>query len=210
MPPKKSTTAKPKTAAVKPTPVKPVEKKQIIEPVAVPPAERPLTAPTVFVDTVRPDEEEMEFAPVVEEVAEGGKEKYYEAVGRRKEAVARVRLLTRKSTDPAAGDNAVITVNDKDFAAYFNDANLQERVQSPLKRLKSLNRFKVTAHVTGGGISGQADAVRHGISRALELFDANFRKKLKKAGFLTRDPRRVQRKMPGLKKARKGPRWSKR
>lgn len=165
---------------------------------------------TTFVDTVR-DDDDIELGPMtLEELPEGAKEKYFEAVGRRKTAVARVRLMTRKSGDKLTEDAALMTVNDKDYAAYFLDKNLILRVEQPLRRLKSLQRFKVTAHVNGGGISGQADAVRHGISRCLELFDANFRKKLKKAGFLTRDPRKVERKKPGLKKARKGPRWAKR
>ena len=167
-------------------------------------------ATPTFVDTVR-DDDDIELGPMtLEELPEGAKEKYFEAVGRRKTAVARVRLMTRKSGDKLTEDAALMTVNDKDYAAYFLDKNLILRVEQPLRRLKSLQRFKVTAHVNGGGISGQADAVRHGISRCLELFDANFRKKLKKAGFLTRDPRKVERKKPGLKKARKGPRWAKR
>lgn len=178
--------------------------------VVTPPAPELPPQETLFVDTVRDEDDDIVVDTAPEELEEGAREKYYEAVGRRKRAVARVRLMTRKATDPVKPDQALITVNDKDYAAYFNDVHLQEKVESPLKRLKSLTRFKVSAHVLGGGISGQADAVRHGISRTLELFDANFRKKLKKAGFLTRDPRRVQRKMPGLKKARKAGRWSKR
>lgn len=167
--------------------------------------------PTTFVDTVSREDDDIDTGPLVlEELAEGAKEKYYESVGRRKRAVARVRLMTRKSGDALTEDTALMTVNDKDYAAYFLDKNLILRVEQPLRRLKSLSRFKVTARVHGGGISGQADAVRHGISRTLELFDANFRKKLKKAGFLTRDSRKVERKKPGLKKARKAPRWSKR
>lgn len=167
--------------------------------------------PTQFVDTVTDEENDIDLGPLtLEELPEGAKEKYYEAIGRRKEAVARVRLMTRKSGDPATEDAALMTVNGKDYAAYFLDKNLIQRIEQPLRRLKSLQRFKVSVKVAGGGISGQADAVRHGISRALELFDGNFRKKLKKAGFLTRDPRRVERKKPGLKKARKAGRWSKR
>jgi small subunit ribosomal protein S9 len=165
---------------------------------------------TTFVDTVK-DDDDIDVGPLtLEELPEGAKEKYFEAVGRRKEAVARVRMMTRKSGDEATGDAALMVVNGKDYADYFSDALLRQRVEQPLRRLKSLHRFKLTVKVAGGGISGQADAVRHGISRCLELFDTNFRKKLKKSGFLTRDSRRVQRKMPGLKKARKGPRWSKR
>lgn len=178
------------------------------------PAPEPVIEPTTtpsFVDTVSREDDDIELAPIqLEELPEGAREKYYEAVGRRKEAIARVRLMTRKSGDEARDDGALMVINGKDYGDYFQDALLRERVESPLRRLKSLARFKVTARVVGGGLSGQADAVRHGISRTLELFDANFRKKLKKAGFLTRDSRRVQRKMPGLKKARKGPRWAKR
>jgi small subunit ribosomal protein S9 len=167
--------------------------------------------PTQFVDTVTDEESDIDLGPVtLEELPEGAKEKYYEAIGRRKEAVARVRLMTRKSGDPATEDAALMIVNGKDYKAYFLDANLIQRVEQPLRRMKGLERFKATVKVAGGGISGQADAVRHGISRALELFDGNFRKKLKKAGFLTRDPRRVERKKPGLKKARKAGRWAKR
>lgn len=165
---------------------------------------------TSFVDTA-PQDDDVDFVPpVLEELPEGAREHYFEAVGRRKEAIARVRLMTRKSGDPAPGENALMTINGKNYHDYFQDAGLRARVESPLKRLKSLARFKVTAMVLGGGSAGQADAIRHGISRTLELFDANFRKKLKKAGFLTRDSRIKERRKPGLKKARKGPRWSKR
>lgn len=175
-----------------------------------PTPEPEILVPTSFVDTVHEDDD-TDLGPIIpEEMPEGGKEKYYESVGRRKQAIARVRLLTRKSGDAARPDRALMTVNGKDYLDYFQDEGLRIRVESPLKRLKSLARFKVTVLVNGGGSSGQADAVRHGVSRAMELFDANFRKKLKKAGFLTRDARRVERKKPGLKKARKGPRWSKR
>ncbi len=136
------------------------------------------TIPT-FVDTVK-DDDDVDVVPLeLEELAEGAKEKYFEAIGRRKTAVARVRLMTRKSGDKLTEDTALMTVNDKDYADYFLDKNLILRIEQPLRRLKSLQRFKVTVKVNGGGISGQADAVRHGISRALELFDANFRKKLK-------------------------------
>ena len=143
-------------------------------------------------------------------------EKYYEAMGGRKESIARVRLYTKKATDlPAqAGEGseerALIIVNDKDYREYFSDAGLWEVVESPLKKLKSMNRFKVTVVVHGGGKSGQAGAIKHGIARTLVDFDNNFRKKLKKSGFLTRDPRAKERRKYGLKKARKAPRWAKR
>lgn len=137
-------------------------------------------------------------------------ERYFQAIGRRKESIARVRLYTKKSSDQASEDRALITVNGKDYREYFLDNTLAVRVEAPLRKLKSLNRFKATVMVRGGGSSGQADAVRLGIARALEQFDTNFRKKLKKSGFLTRDPRIKERRKYGLKKARKAPQWSKR
>ena len=113
--------------------------------------------------------EEEVILPEVEasEEASGSKEKYFESVGRRKESVARVRLYTKKSADLTKEDKALITVNGKDYIDYFLDSYLLSRIESPLKRLKSLNRFKAIVMVKGGGKSGQADAVRHGLSRAL-------------------------------------------
>lgn len=138
-------------------------------------------------------------------------EKYYEAVGRRKEATARVRVYTKKSTDlQPSEDQAIIAINDKPYFEYFNNPALQETVDAPLKKLKSLNRFKATVKVKGGGMTGQADAIKFGLSRALVLFDPNFSKKLRKAGYLTRDSREKERRKYGLKKARKSPAWSKR
>lgn len=153
--------------------------------------------------------EEVE-TPVSPEPVEGNGEKYFSAVGRRKESVARVHLFTKKASDVVDGDNALITVNNKDYKNYFSDVNLQNVVESPLKKLKSLNRFKATVLVKGGGSRGQADAVKHGIARALVLFDINFRKKLKKSGLLTRDPRVKERRKYGHKKARKMGQFSKR
>lgn len=138
------------------------------------------------------------------------KEKYYEAMGRRKESIARVRMYTKKATDIIESDKALVIVNNKDYRDYFSDSTLWEVVEAPLKRLKSLNRFKATVVVRGGGKSGQADAIKQGIARTLVLFDQNFRKKLRKAGYLTRDPRAKERRKYGLKKARKAPRWAKR
>ena len=145
------------------------------------------------------------------EVIDKTPEKYYEAVGRRKSSIARVRIYTKKSTDEThEEDNALVTVNDKDYIKYFIEKELQERVEAPLKKLKSTNRFKATVRVSGGGITGQAEAIRHGLARALVLFDANFAKKLKKSGYLTRDPREKERRKYGHKKARKSPQWAKR
>ncbi len=155
--------------------------------------------------------EETETPVVVEETTNGnGKEKYFSAVGRRKESVARVRLFTKKSSDTTDGEKALVQVNGKDYTQYFSDVNLQNVVESPLKKLKSMNRFKATVLVKGGGSRGQADAVKHGIARALVLFDLNFRKKLKKSGLLTRDPRVKERRKYGHKKARKSGQFSKR
>jgi len=140
-----------------------------------------------------------------------GPEKYYESVGRRKESTARVRVFTKKSTDnQASEEKALIIVNGKPYFEYFRTPQLQSVIEAPLKKLKSLNRFKATVKVSGGGTRGQADAIKFGLSRALVLFDPNFSKKLKKAGFLTRDARVKERRKYGLKKARKAPQWAKR
>lgn len=140
-----------------------------------------------------------------------GPEKYYEAIGRRKEATARVRVYTKKANDvQPSEDRAIITVNGKPYYDYFRVPLFQSLVEAPLKKLKSINRFKATVKVLGGGSSGQADAIKHGLSRALVLFDTNFSKKLRKAGYLTRDAREKERRKYGLKKARKSPQWSKR
>jgi len=87
---------------------------------------------------------------------------------------------------------------------------LQALALASLDKMKSLDRFKVTATVKGGGVNAQAEAVRHGIARALVVFNADYRKRLRKAGFLTRDPRMKERKKPGLRRARRAPQWSKR
>ena len=128
--------------------------------------------------------------------------RYYEAVGRRKRAVARVRLFTK-------GDKA-FSINSKTYIEYFKTTELQELANGALKKMKVEDKFSVSALVRGGGISGQAEAVRHGISRALLKFNPDFHKRLKRAGFLRRDPREKERRKFGLKKARKAPQWSKR
>ena len=162
--------------------------------------------------TPKPKVIETEEVLVVEAPVEAvnGKEKYFQAIGRRKESVARIRLYTKKSTDTAEEEKALIVVNGKDYRSYFSDINLWGVVESPLRKLKSLNRFKATIVVHGGGLSGQAGAIKHGIARALVEFDLNFRKKLKKSGFLTRDSRIKERRKYGHKKARKMGQFSKR
>lgn len=144
-------------------------------------------------------------------VANGnGKEKYFQAIGRRKESIANVRLYTKKSTDTVEEEKALIVINGKNYTDYFSDNNLRNIIESPLRKLKSLNRFKATVVVHGGGMRGQADAIKHGLARALVEFDLNFRKKLKKSGFLTRDSRTKERRKYGHKKARKMGQFSKR
>lgn len=129
-------------------------------------------------------------------------DRYWEAVGRRKSAVARVRLYTR-------GEKG-IWIGEKPYGAYFPTMELQKIAEDALKKMKADTRFRVTVKLYGGGIRGQAEALRHGISRALVKFNADFRKRLKRAGYLTRDPRVKERRKFGLKKARKAPQWAKR
>lgn len=128
--------------------------------------------------------------------------RYIEAVGRRKTAVARVRLL------PAAKGG--IFVNEKEADAYFKTEEQRRIAQEALAKAKLALKFKITARISGGGLSAQAEALRHGIARALVASDIELRKKLKKSGFLKRDPRAKERRKFGLKKARKSPQWSKR
>ncbi|MBI5644152.1 MAG: 30S ribosomal protein S9 [Deltaproteobacteria bacterium] len=125
----------------------------------------------------------------------------FNAVGRRKTSVARVRLL------PGAGE---ITVNTKPMAEFFSRETLRGIVRQPLELTNQMGKFNVIANVDGGGESGQAGAVRHGISRALVISDASLRGVLKKAGLLTRDPRMKERKKYGQKGARKRFQFSKR
>jgi small subunit ribosomal protein S9 len=127
--------------------------------------------------------------------------RYYEAVGRRKRATARVRLY------PGAGQ---IVINDKDMKEYFGRSQDWLDVVAPLRLTSNEDRFNVSVLVKGGGITGQAQAVRHGVSRALLLVEPNLRPVLRRAGFLTRDPREKERKKPGLKRARKAPQYTKR
>ncbi|HKL76639.1 MAG TPA: 30S ribosomal protein S9 [Halanaerobiales bacterium] len=125
----------------------------------------------------------------------------YRGTGRRKTATARVRLVP--------GDGNII-VNDRDVEDYFNRKSLIRDLKSPLELTDSLANFDVLVNAQGGGLSGQAGAIRHGIARALLEVDEDFRGPLKKAGYLTRDSRMKERKKYGLKKARKAPQFSKR
>ncbi len=129
------------------------------------------------------------------------KERYYEAVGRRKTAVARVRLFT-KNTD--------VKVNGKELKTYFPILRLQKAMLAPIDKMKITEKLGISVMVKGGGVTAQAEAASLGISRALIKFNADFRKRLKRFGHLTRDARAVERKKYGLKKARRAPQWKKR
>jgi len=130
-------------------------------------------------------------------------DRYIEAIGRRKTAAARVRITP--------GIKQSITVNEMDVEAYFKTDEQRRMALDAITRAKLSVKFKITALIAGGGLSAQAEALRHGISRALVEHDAELRKKLKKAGFLKRDPRAKERRKFGKKgKARKSPKWSKR
>ena len=130
------------------------------------------------------------------------KAEFFYGTGRRKSSVARVRLYQ------GAGK---ITINNRDIDDYFGLETLKVIVRQPLALTETASQFDVVCTVEGGGVSGQAGAIRHGITRALLAFDSEkYRKSLKQAGFVTRDPRMKERKKYGLKKARKSPQFSKR
>lgn len=127
--------------------------------------------------------------------------KYKEGIGRRKTAVARVRLTK---------GSGKYTANDKDIVDYFQMKDLADIALAPLSKLGMEKEYDVSAKINGSGIHAQAEAVRLGVARALVEFDAELKKKLRAFGFMTRDPRMVERKKPGLVKARKRKQWSKR
>lgn len=126
---------------------------------------------------------------------------YFYGTGRRKKSVARVRVY--------AGTGK-ITINDRDIDDYFGLETLKLIVRQPLALTGTTDKFDIVCRVNGGGVTGQAGAIRHGLSRALLQYDENLRPELKKAGFLTRDPRMKERKKYGLKGARRAPQFSKR
>ena len=126
---------------------------------------------------------------------------YYYGTGRRKSSVARVRVY------PGTGK---ITINDRDIDDYFGLETLKLIVRQPLALTGTTEKFDIVVRVAGGGVTGQAGAIRHGLSRALLQFDENLRPALKKAGVLTRDPRMKERKKYGLKAARRASQFSKR
>ena len=157
-------------------------------------------APSVPAPTSAAITEEGTVLPTTPESEGTGR--YWEGVGRRKTAVARARLFTR-------GDKGM-WVNERTLADYFPYPKHQKVASEALDTMNTEDRFRATIHVRGGGTSAQAEAVRHATARALLLFNSEFRKRLKRAGFLTRDPRAKERKKFGLKKARRAPQWGKR
>lgn len=142
--------------------------------------------------------EKAEMAPVFHGV-------YIEAVGSRKRSLARVRLYEENGEGPKA-----IIINGRSAERYFPTEEMRLIALDALNKTKVSSRFSVSAHIKGGGIHAQAEALRHGISRALIKVNEEWRKKLKRSGYLKRDPREKERRKFGLKKARKAPQWSKR
>jgi small subunit ribosomal protein S9 len=127
---------------------------------------------------------------------------YYYGVGRRKTATAQVRLYT--------GGTGTVIINDKPLEEYFTRRRDIVQILEPLRVTETDNAFNITVLVRGGGVTGQAGAVRHGIARALLVANADYRPVLRKGGYLTRDARAKERKKPGLKRARKRPQYTKR
>lgn len=131
------------------------------------------------------------------------KDYYYEGLGRRKSAIARVRIVENEK------ENSFV-VNDLANDKFFNTEDLVATTLSPLVATATEKKFAITAKVRGGGQRGQADAVQLGLARALVKFNEEFQRTLRDLDYLKRDPRKKERKKPGLKKARKSPQWSKR
>lgn len=132
------------------------------------------------------------------------KSPYFYAVGRRKTAIARVKLFPEKISQNT------LSINGRKFEEYFQISRMRDFAKAPLSLAGEGKKFNVEVRISGGGISAQADAIKLGIARALVVFNNELKKSLKDKGYLTRDPREVERKKPGLKKARKAPQWAKR
>jgi small subunit ribosomal protein S9 len=156
-------------------------------------------------ETITEEAELEEKVPQVSPLPEIEKGKYIEAIGRRKRATARVRIWQNDSQK-----DFNILINNIGYKEYFKDIEFQKIVEAPLKKIRGQKAYKVTVQVKGGGKRGQAEAIRLGLSRALVLLNPEWKPKFKKAGFLTRDPREVERKKYGKRKARKREQWQKR
>jgi len=200
---KKILTAKPSKTLDEVGAIKKIEEKPFVVKTAS--EEKEIKTPIIEVsglpEDIKEDDISKEIAKTIKETA-GKPDRYFEAIGRRKTAVARVRLFTK-------GDKE-FTVNNKPYQQYFQTIEDQEASVASMKKMKCLDKFRITVIVKGGGHRAQAEAVRHGTARVLVDFNANFRKRLRKAGFLTRDARMRERKKFGLKRARKAPQWAKR
>lgn len=170
------------------------------------PAKKPAVKEKTLIDDIAamPEVATEEATPVVATtfakptIAKG---RYVFATGRRKTAVANVRLFAGKEP---------IVVNKKKFDVYFGQPELRDSAVRPLALTGLLGDFYFTAHVNGGGIAAQSDAIRHGIAQALASMNEDMKNVLKKNGFLTRDDRKKERKKPGLRRARRAPQWAKR
>ena len=172
---------------------KSVEKKAVKEEKPVQIVEPVVAAPI--------DEESQDFVITEKDLASKS-DRYFEATVRRKTATARVRLFTK-------GEKQFL-VNGKPYQEYFTTDEDKQTAVASMVKMKCLDKFRVTAIVRGGGHSAQAEAVRHGTARVLVDFNLNFKKRLRKVGYLTRDPRMRERKKFGLKRARRAPQWAKR
>jgi len=137
----------------------------------------------------------------IEEKPKEKKEHYFEATGGRKTAFARARIYIKKGP---------ILINNKDYKEYFASPMNQRKIFSPAELMSVTDKFSATVMVFGGGINAQSEAVRNALAKALVKFNPDFKKKLRHAGYITRDSRMVERKKYGLKKARKAPQWAKR
>jgi len=190
----KKKTIKTKKAAVKPKAVKAAKEKEPKKKVALKKVQLMIEIP----------EKAKEAVPAAEapEEARGARKAYLYAVGRRKEAIAQVRLIKNGS--------GKVTVNNRELENYFGSPVLREIVTAAIETVGQNNKLDISAKVSGGGLRGQAEAVRLGVSRALLLLNPVFRKSLRRHGYLTRDSRMKERKKPGLKRARRAPQWQKR
>ena len=129
-------------------------------------------------------------------------DQYYYATGKRKSSIARVRVYPNGSGS--------IEINGKPAKEFFSVSTQLGTILEPLEKLEQAKNVNITVVVSGGGVTGQAQAIRHGIAKAMVEMDQNFRPMMKRSGFLTRDARKVDRKKPGLRKARRSPQWAKR
>jgi len=202
---KKETKKTKKTAEKKVQDKKKIEKKEVkVKKKEVKVEKKEVKVEKKEVEVEKKKEAKKEDKPFIssEKKAQSKPVRYFEAVGRRKTSVARVRLFTQ--------GEKLLFVNEKPYKEYFSTFELQQIAIASLERMKCLDHFRVSVKVRGGGIHSQAEAVRHGISRALVKFNPDFRKRLRRAGYITRDPRARERKKFGLKRARRAPQWSKR